>query len=630
MRKDRKHLVTVLLALAVLGLTAVAAKALINPNFTPNDLVEQAKTIVIVKFGKLGEDKRVPMEVVETLKGEKPTEKLILDLSAASQVAWAEHIGKLASGRGDDPVPLFIGEFSELGDSGDEEVLDGALLQIDRDWVILVRGEPGVWKMSYVDSKKQGTWDGGSDTLIRATRYLKDHLDDLVPVEAGCDWIETMRPGKVEGPVSAARAVDLDGKGSFVLFVGAGGGDRLYQWDAGKKEFADVTDGLKLSSKSLASAWGDFNADGRLDLASWDGAELRLMMRVNGGGFAKSGPVALKLEGSMLSLDAVDVGAKGRPGLLVGTEKAPVLLVPDAGEKISYKQVELPVGDAPLAELGKASPCLVADLDGDALYDVLQPFEKGGLVYKGKGGGKFEAGRKVAVSAGKGTVTACTGDFDMDGRLDVYTIGENSCSLWNNLGGFKFADTFGHSGEMSYTAQPGGSGAVTCDLNNDGLQDLLLTYAEESVHHYFNRGYRSFGKSLSLIWENEDVQIDTGEGQQAGEVADLNGDGGQDMALVLKDGSVLVYLREVYEDDPPINVRAVLPPGKGYAGPVTVTGWDEGRCLGAWNVTPGSIGAPVGRLYPGKIKLKWKLPGGQEQEKTFDLKKKRETCILTD
>ncbi|MHC4914326.1 MAG: FG-GAP repeat domain-containing protein [Planctomycetota bacterium] len=622
MDRPRRLRLALIGAAALVCLSAVTALALINPNFTPNDLVEQSETILAVKLHKPNDKQQVKMEVVRVLKGKKPEGDLLMDLSAASQKAWAEHVGKLAAARGDDPVPLFIGKYREQDEGEEVEALEAGLLQIDRDWVVMDRGkDKGVWNMSHVDTKKQGTWDGGSDMLILAVAYLKDNPDDRVPVEIGCDWLETKKPGKVEGKVSTACAVDLDGKGKPALYVAATGGDRLYLW--GGKDFTDATGARKLSAKSAAAAWADFDGDGKLDLASWDGAALKVHLQGADGFGGKKIDAGFKPDGKVLSMLAVDAGVKGRPGVLVGTDKGPVLLTPADG---GFKAAALA---APPADLGAASPRVVADLDGDGLYDVLQAFEKDGVVWTGKGGGKFEAPRKVGVATGKGVSRCCVGDYDADGLLEVYMIGPDCVRFWSNKGKLKFVDAFGHSGEMCYTAQPGGTGAGTCDLNNDGLQDIWVTYSSDLVHHYFNRGFRSFGKSLSTNWEHEEVQADTADGQQAGVFEDLNDDGGQDMALVLTNGNVLVYLREVWEDEPPLSLRAVLAPKSPYAGPITVTGWNDKRCLGAWNLTAGSAGAPFCLAAPGKVKLKWKFPGGEEQTKTVELEEEREVLRIT-
>jgi len=613
---------------AAIILGAGAARALINPRFTPNDLVEQSGQILVVRLAKPDDQNRIKMEVVKVLKGKKPDGPLVLDLATAAQKEWAEEVGKLAGQRGEDPVPLFIGKYKETGEAENAEPVEAALLQIDRAWVVTDRGKDGAWCMNIVDNVKQGTWDGGSDMLIKAVEHLLKYPDDRVPVDVGCDWAGSKNLGKVTGEVGAAQAVDLDGKGNLVLYVASSDGDRLFGWDAGRKDFANLTAARKLSAKSRCAAWADFDGDGRLDLASWDGSALRIHPQGPDGTFGgKAIEVAFKPEDGCLSLAALDVGAGKRAGLLIGTAKAPVLLRPD-GDK--YKSETLPTPAESLGPLGKASPCLVADLDGDGWADVFQPFEKGGMIYRGKGPGAFEAAVKNELGSGKDQAWCCPGDYDMDGLLDVYMVGPECCHLWSNRGGLKFAEAFGHSGEMSYTAQAGGVTAQTCDINNDGLQDVFIAFSSEHPHLYFNRGFRSFGKALSLIWGNADFTRETGKGQQAATMADLNGDGAQDLAVVLKDGTVLVYLRVVIEgdDNRPLSTQVLLRAASGTAGPVTVTGWSNRRCLGAWNVTAGSTGAFFGLSAPGEMKLKWKLPGGKVQEKTVELEKGPKTVFL--
>jgi hypothetical protein len=268
---------------------------------------------------------------------------------------------------------------------------------------------------------------------------------------------------------------------------------------------------------------------------------------------------------------------------------------------------------------------LVADLDGDGACDILQIFEKGSLLWKGKqgaaGAGGFEPAIKSVIATGcKDRSSACLGDYDMDGLLDVLTVGSEGCRLWNNRGGLKFVETFGHTGEMFTTAGPGGIACGTCDINNDGRQDAIIFYDDGIPLMFFNRGFRSFGKSLTLTEAGLVEGIaDTKSGQQAGVVEDFNGDGAQDMALVLKNGDVMVFLRKTIDDDPPLAVRAVLPLGGPFAGPVTVTGWDGKRCLGAWNVVGGSSSAFFGKSGNGAVTLRWNLPGGKPQERQVKL-----------
>jgi hypothetical protein len=104
------------------------------------------------------------------------------------------------------------------------------------------------------------------------------------------------------------------------------------------------------------------------------------------------------------------------------------------------------------------------------------------------------------------------------------------------------------------------------------------------------------------------------DGQQAGCMADLNGDGAQDMVLVLKNGEAWAFYVEAGEGTARC-VRAVLSSKGPTIGPLTVVGWRGKRCLGAWNVLAGTSEAFMGQEEAGPVILKWQTPGGKLQQK---------------
>ena len=53
---------------------------------------------------------------------------------------------------------------------------------------------------------------------------------------------------------------------------------------------------------------------------------------------------------------------------------------------------------------------------------------------------------------------------------------------------------------------------------------------------------------------------------------------------------------------------------------MTVTGYADGRCLGAWNVVAGTEEPFFGRKTPGDVTLKWQFPGQAKQEATVTVK----------
>ncbi|KKL57328.1 hypothetical protein LCGC14_2236540, partial [marine sediment metagenome] len=81
---------------------------------------------------------------------------------------------------------------------------------------------------------------------------------------------------------------------------------------------------------------------------------------------------------------------------------------------------------------------------------------------------------------------------------------------------------------------------------------------------------------------------------------------------------VHVFWRDVQEASP-LSVKVDLSPGGAFLGPLKVTGWLENRCLGAWNVVPGTSTGFVGMMDAGVRTIKWRLPGGKPREKQFEV-----------
>jgi hypothetical protein len=453
------------------------------------------------------------------------------------------------------------------------------------------------------------------------------------PCQEGVQWEvnSIARIGKAVGKVSAAIPVDLAGKGPADLFVASDGGDHLFRWDG--NALVDVTAKLGLTSKSLVAAWGDFNGDGRLALASWDGKTLRIHSQKADGTFAaKACDAGNAMKDGCLSLATIDVGVKGKAGLLVGTKSWPVLLVPKGIDSFHVDRLGAGFHDA---NLGAPGTCLVADFDGDGLVDVLQVFADGSLFYKSWAPGAFLAPVRTAINAGPGRWGACLGDFEGEGRQDVFITGEDRNSLWQNLGGGKFVDMLSYCGSLTYISKNGGIGAWSGDFNNDGSQDLMIYYGTNKMapQMFFNRGFRCFGLSRDeldiaqhksmLEAVDKNLVTDCSEYQQAGCLGDFNGDGALDLAVVLGNGDVVLFPRKISSGDEGNNNKCVvasLPLGAPSPGPVNVLAYDETRLIGAWVVRAGEPGAIIGTRSSGTITLKWTWPGGKAQEKKVKVK----------
>ena len=607
-------------------LLAAKAHALIDPNFTPIHLVEQSALILELDL-KPGKTKdQYIAKIRKVIKGKTALKALTFDLSKAANERHADAFRGLVKASGDQPALFFVGTFltDEVGADGmgGDPPKTAGYLHVGSKWCDFQGGENGAWYLTTLAKIREKLWAGGTDMLRRAVDYILQHDDPQVPVNAGAEWSGKPRKvGKFAGKIEAVKPIDLAGNGQFALFVAADKGDHLLVCDRKTRTFKDVTEGKKLGSASQRFAWGDFNGDGTLDLISLNGGRLSLHAQQGDGTFK---PAALDLPAglarSCVGLAALDTGREGFSGLLVSGTSAPILVTFSAEAKPAAAPLLSKGVD--VSKYGKAGASIVADFDGDSLPDVIQPFAKGSLFYRGLAPGKFAPAVACSMHLGRGQGTWCLADFDADGRLDIFTVAEDTSRIWQNQGNGAFADLFGVSGEIAYISQPSGVDCMVGDVNNDGRQDVLICYDTQSPHIFFNRGFRSFGHAHMLDLSEKELLNAAESGQRAGCLGDFDGDGAQDMILALPNGEVYACFREV-EDGTAYNVTAVLPVKGACKGPVTIVGWEKSgkepgrqdRCFGAWNVLPGTGAAFIGLDEPGPVTVRWRLPGGKTQEK---------------
>src|SRR5579883_3424391 len=156
-----------------------------------------------------------------------------------------------------------------------------------------------------------------------------------------------------------------------------------------------------------------------------------------------------------------------------------------------------------------------ADFDNDGNLDVL--LLRGGWekparmsLLRNRGGGIFE---DVTIASGLGepiaTESAAWGDYDDDGRLDLFVCGEyrvrpdpdsinpsahqvdprNHCRLYHNRGDGTFQDVAARAGVQN---DHWAKGSAWGDYDNDGRLDLFVSNMEGPARLYRNRGDGTF------------------------------------------------------------------------------------------------------------------------------------------
>jgi hypothetical protein len=575
------RLLTLGAAIVALVILTPVATGLINPKYTPVDLVRDSSAVLVLR-ATAPQDGRITAQVTQVLAGVAPAQKLTFDFNDAQDLS-ADKVTAAFGGQDSAAAVMCIGKRKEEG-------MVVAALEIGTTWMGLTQGDAkDLWKLDRDPKDLETVWGGSVRFLIPALRYTLTDPSPAFPVASTMDWGKDLSLGKLPGPAHGCL-VTADG-----VIVLCEGGDRVFKPANADRPPADVTHSLNLSSKSRAMAAGDFNGDGRQDLASWDGAKLWLLLRGEDGKFtAPAGGYELSDCRSISSLGA---------GLIVGRSKGLTWFAPDATGKLIPRDLG-----------GDGGPCAVADIDDDGAPDILQVSPESLSIRAGQRGAGFAAPVVTKVPTVKNPLSLVCGDFDTDGQLDLLVAGEGGWALlsrnerqWTNI----MAQT-GELGAASGMGQGETNAAWAClaDVNGDGRQGVAFFHTSASPSLFFNRGFAAFGVARTLAFSESKAPAAAalGGGQTAGALADLNDDRVIDLLAVDRQRNVWVLYGQAKE---PRDARLTLQATG--AAPLTLSISFGARPLGIWVLRPGEPAA-FALPEPGKAVLRWRKADGAASE----------------
>ena len=272
-----------------------------------------------------------------------------------------------------------------------------------------------------------------------------------------------------------------------------------------------------------STAVGDFNGDGKADIAVSDSSHVYLFLGNGDGTFRLS--TTINSTPSIVSIAVGDFNADGNADLLLAASDA---------NRGSVLSVFLGNGDGTfqpqLSDVVSPSQSIaVADIKGDGIEDVVLGLyydgDEGGVsVIPGNGDGTFGMMYGVLGSSTTNPRALLVGDFNGDGVADfAFANGSNhsvGIILGQSNGSFFFVNEVDY--DTGSTAPP--VSIASADFNGDGNVDITVANSDGSVSVLLGNGDGTFQRAV-----NYSVGIPAAGVGIA--VADFNGDGNADIVV---------------------------------------------------------------------------------------------------
>jgi FG-GAP-like repeat/Putative Ig domain len=284
-------------------------------------------------------------------------------------------------------------------------------------------------------------------------------------------------------------------------------------------------------------AVADFNHSGHLGLAvgEFDNEAAAILFGNGKGTFTPSSAGVANAEGMVYAIASADFNADGNLDLAFANQaggSAPVLLGYGDG-------AFTPVSD--LLAVGFPIGIALGDFNGDGKLDAVvanggsSTYPDSGLtVSLGNGDGTFTSGPNSPISLGSNLSGIVAADFNGDGKLDIAVTDAGTNTVMILLGNGD--GTFGAPLTIPVGNEP--YAIAEGDFNNDGKIDLaIINLADSTLTLLLGNGDGTFTQASGSPYA-------VGSGPEAITVADFNGDGKLDLAIVNFDASISVLLQQ--------------------------------------------------------------------------------------
>ena len=281
---------------------------------------------------------------------------------------------------------------------------------------------------------------------------------------------------------------------------------------------------------------GDFNGDGKPDLATVNPSSNNVAILINNGSGGYLPTVSYGVGTLPGDISIGDFNGDGNLDIAVinagpssNSGSVSILLGNGDGTFQMPKTTAITTGGSP-------DSLAVGDFNGDGNTDVAvtvslpQVGQRAVAVLLGNGDGTFQAG--VNYDSGSGAENVIVADFNGDGKLDIAVTDSNLNAISVLLGNGD--GTFHAPVNTPATFAPGPISAA--DFNRDGRVDVLLasaTQVDQNVYVLPGNGNGTFGTPVATKLLDSVVSVSAG---------DLNGDGLPDVVAVTRDSGLVACL----------------------------------------------------------------------------------------
>ncbi|MFZ0662777.1 MAG: FG-GAP-like repeat-containing protein [Acidobacteriaceae bacterium] len=373
-------------------------------------------------------------------------------------------------------------------------------------------------------------------------RYAK--VEDMIAPPAAVGKMIPVRfeaqplPGGAAGGGACVIGIESAASKDLVVLGEGASAIRAYKnVDGNFEELSAEQTGLKASGKAIACAVGDYDADGRPDLAVAMSDRVILFHNLGGGRFADvTKAVGIKPMNRPSSVMFIDFDHDGDVDLFVtgtSTGHGANVMWRNNGNS-TFTDWSTPTG---LAGSGATTEATLSDINNDRAVDLIVAGSAGApMIYENRREGAFkqvplytEAG--LAPSRGVAVF-----DFNKDGWMDVAVThaGAPGVSLWRNVQGKRFERV-----PLPLAGVKAAWGLTPIDIDNDGWIDLAVlveTAKGAELRVLRNMGAKGFADVSAAVGADKL----TLKNPRSLIATDVDGDGAADLIVTQADGPPLV------------------------------------------------------------------------------------------